>query len=276
MKIKYLIISLIFFTNCSSSLKYLEKFKGYNSNPRLVETRRFIHKNGQNIEKERNNTPKKITEFDEEGRIINLVQSKLNDSSKIYKEKYIYDKNGRVIQTVVTRSYNSKLDKTINYFYNKKNQLIRLDINNGQIVKNYFYKHGNLIKETVKPKFKEYYYKTYYYDTKNRKVGFKSFNKDGGFKDMVKYYYDKNQNVSKSELYYEEDKLNSFFVFVNDSNGNTIESNEYSVKDSDTILIVREKTSYTYDEKNNIVKSTVTSNTSDNSLITENTYTYWE
>jgi len=175
-----------------------------------------------------------------------------------------------------TRSYDSQLDEKTNYFYNKKNQLIRLDVNNGKVVKHYFYRNGNLIKETVKATFKHFYYMEYSYDNKNRKIGFKSFNKDGGVKNMVKYYYDKNQNISKSELYYEEDKLNSFFVFAKDSYGNTTESKEYSVQNLDTTLIVHEKTSFIYDDKNNIVKSTVTSNNSNNSLFTENTYSYWK
>ncbi|MGY8967051.1 MAG: hypothetical protein ACKVHT_00995 [Flavobacteriales bacterium] len=60
MKIKYLIIFLFLLTNCSSDLEYLEKFKGYNSNPRVVETKTFILEKGGNIEKERNNAPKNI------------------------------------------------------------------------------------------------------------------------------------------------------------------------------------------------------------------------
>ncbi|MDB9836509.1 hypothetical protein OAC51_06355 [Flavobacteriaceae bacterium] len=276
MKIKYRFIFLFLSTNCSSDLEYLEKFKGYNSNPRVVETKTFILEKGGNIEKERNNAPKKVIEFDKEGRIIKLVQTKADDKNRVYSEKYIYHINGRVKQMESTRSYDSQLDKKTNYLYNKKNQLIRLDVNNGKVVKQYFYRNGNLIKETVKATFKNFYYMEYSYDNKNRKIGIKSFNKDGEFKNMVKYYYDKNQNISKSELYYEEEKLNSFFIFIKDSYGNTTESKEYSAQNLDTTLIVHEKTSFIYDNKNNIVKSTVTSNNSNNSLFTENTYSYWK
>ena len=52
MKIKYLIIFLFLLTNCSSDLEYLEKFKGYNPNPRIVETKTFILEKGDNIDKE--------------------------------------------------------------------------------------------------------------------------------------------------------------------------------------------------------------------------------
>ena len=52
MKIKYLIIFLFLLTNCSSDLEYLEKFKGYNSNPRTVETKTFILEKVDNIDKE--------------------------------------------------------------------------------------------------------------------------------------------------------------------------------------------------------------------------------
>jgi len=79
MKIKYRFIFLFLLTNCSSDLEYLEKFKGYNSNPRIVETKTFILEKGDNIEKERNNAPKKVIEFDIEGRIIKFVQTKADD-----------------------------------------------------------------------------------------------------------------------------------------------------------------------------------------------------
>ena len=273
MKHSYLLLIILISFSCSN-LKYLNEFKGLNSKPKIVESRLFEVKNND-IEKARNNSYKDVIEFDYKGRIINQQNFKpdgsINSGCGL---EYVYLKNGNIKQT---KSYKSdgSINSQTDYFYNSKNQLIRLETKWG-VIKHFFYKNGNLVKETGTKKGKFYYNTELKYDNKNKKIESKSFTENGNFKSLIKFYYDKNGYISGTDWYSKKDRPHSIYRSINDDFGNRIEHIRYSIKGSDTTLVFKEKTVYEYDKNKNILKSISTLDDKPNlKWITENKYIYW-
>lgn len=273
MKHSYLILFIIILFSCSN-LKNLNKFNGLNSKPKIVESRLFEVKNSD-IKNARNNSYKDVIEFDKSGKVISELNFKpdgsINNGCGL---EYVYHKNGNIKQT---KSYKTdgSITSQADYFYNTKNQLIRLETKYG-VIKHFFYKNDNLVKETGTKNGKFYYHTEIKYGNKNKKIKSKNFTENGKFKSQIKFYYDKNGFVSGTDWYSKKEQPHSIYRSKNDDSGNRIEHVKYAIKDSDTTLVFRENTIYKYDKNRNIVKSILTMDGKPNQKwITENKYIYW-
>lgn len=191
-------------------------------------------------------------------------------------EQYTYDNKARLIRFESTRGTDKQTDRVELWVYNQKDQLIEHKTNADQDVifeENIAYQYnlnGDITQiiesDTSSTNIFDNLTRTYVYDSANQLEQVKTDESNNGSIDRITELSYDNNYIAKSDLYYidietstgnEVKELYRTLKYVYDSQGNVISTN-YNTPDRDNEL-----TSYTYDNKKNIVGKTTSNNSSD-------------
>lgn len=247
-----LLFFIILLSNCKS-LKYLNPFDGFKSNPRMVETQDFeIKIANDSIYEELSSTD--IYYYDKKGRIIKWEDNYGPERKRYHKGwHYEYDKNGLIVEF-----YQINLDGTIphkiKYRYNKYGQLT-----------------GERIKNTTKK---------ISYNRRDRTAQWISEEKNGDCLERGIMKYDKKWRETEVSFYDCRNNLQSRMVrhyslignlttskkYDSENNLQTITKSEYNeyglpstistlkVNHKDTVFENQKKWEYLFDSKENIIE----------------------
>ncbi len=190
-------------------------------------------------------------------------------------EQYTYDNKARLIRFESTRGTDKQTDRVELWVYNQKDQLIEHKTNTDQdgiFEENIAYQYNSngditqiVESDTNSTNIFDNLTRTFVYNSANQLEQVKTDeSNDGSIDRITELSYDNNY-IAKSDLYYidietstgnEVKKLYRTLKYAYDSQGNVISTN-YNTLDRDSEL-----TSYTYDNKKNIVGKTTSNNSS--------------
>lgn len=191
-------------------------------------------------------------------------------------EQYTYDNKARLIRFESTRGNDKQTDRVELWVYNQKDQLIEHKTNadqDGVFEENIAYQYNSngditqiVESDTSSTNIFDNLTRTYVYNSANQLEQVKTDeSNDGSIDRITELSYDNNY-IAKSDLYYidietstgnEVKELYRTLEYAYDSQGNVISTN-YHTPDRDNEL-----TSYTYDNKKNIVGKKTSNNSSD-------------
>lgn len=263
-------------TSCKSLYKPI-KFEGYNSNPKKVEVIFYsINKNEDSISIQQ----KKITSsgaiilFNKDGSRKKRTSFKNGGEINLWMD-YKYNNKAQLIEKTYNRIDGSVV-YTTNYKYDKRGFLVESIENRENKITKTEYKYDNLYNLISKTSYKD--------DSLSLKVEFKynedqqvienkRFSKRFNSTKIYRYTYDSLGNKSSISRYDENNVLKSIVEIKYDSRGKNILKEKYIGENREPGF--KEKTTYTYDHKNNVIKSITSLLNNEKLIIEEYRYEYY-
>ena len=263
-----LILAILFVSSCKSKLKYLEKFRGFKSEPKIVESATYKIKNEDTASSKLELSYKDVYSYDYEGRLLSRNTFKSNGDPSV-SWGYEYDKFGN--QTVLKMiGKDSAIRMIAAMTYNKVGQVIETKRRTDMLIHKYDKKGNNveLKGNYLDGRFKEF--SKFFYDEKGRNIKITSFKEDGEVSVIITKKYDNNGNEIEFQWFNSEHKLDFFTKNKYDNQNNLIEKVQYKVKSGDTVISCITKKVYEYDLKGNYTKQTTYINGKPKWLVKQN------
>lgn len=268
-------IICILFISCTSSLKYLNKFDGFNGKPEKIESTKYKVEYKDSISTE-TMAYKTIDFFDSKGRKTKTLMFKSDGSPSTGGIYYSYDKFGNQVKSIMyNRDGTINLENQYKYDnYGNEIERVYLSGNRKSITKTIYDRKNKTLRITGKysdGSFKEDAIQKH--DDKWKKTELISFDSNGDQETRIEFFYDKTGNAIQSKWYNSENELYEYYNSTYNLKNDRIRIEKYRISNGEPKLVDDTKTAYEYDEKGNLIE--VRSNSNEQTTwITKNEYQY--